>query len=351
MTLRIDSLRLRLVATLAGVFGLGVLGAIVAAPFEASAVASLPDMLDEPYQDIAVLVPCGLMMLALIWFVSGWSLRHVATASRQAAALGPGNLDARVPLDGLPAEMRPLVEAFNDALARVSDAYAAERRFLADAAHELRTPLSVLSLRVQRARQGALDWSAVEGDVDRVSRLANQLLELSQRDHVARTVSPGCLEVVDLARIAREAAALTVPLAEQAGRRIVVDLPRTLPVRGRPGDLRDLLRNLLDNALEHGRGTIHLVGDVGRVGDAVAARIEISDEGPGVPPGFETTAFERFTKAERSSAGHGLGLAIVQETVRIHGGRVAILPGPGCRVRLELPAPELGAAAQESEAA
>jgi len=109
--------------------------------------------------------------------------------------------------------------------------------------------------------------------------------------------------------------------------------------RGRPDDLRDMVRNLLDNALVHGRGMIHLAACVGVATDGgQEAWITVSDEGPGVPAGLGGAVFERFHKGSPDSTGHGLGLAIVREVVRGHGGSVAFLSGPGCRVRVTLPA-------------
>ncbi len=334
----IQSLRLRLVgATLATVLlALGL--AAVASPFEAGETGlPLPSFMREPYQDFLMLVPLGLLAIVLTWFVSGWSLRPVRRASRYAAAMGPDNLDARVELQGLPTEIRPLVEAFNGTLDRLSEAYRSERRFIADAAHELRTPLTVLSLRLQRARDGAVDWAGIDEDVVGLSRLTTQLLDLARKDHLTRLGDRSELSPVDLARVTREAAAAAIPLAESSGRTVVVDAPERLIVSGRPDDLRDLVRNLLDNALLHGRGIVSLRCEEEPGGAGKIATVSVEDEGAGVPLGFEATVFDRFRKLDPVSTGHGLGLAIVRETVRGLGGQVEIRPGPGCRVRVELP--------------
>lgn len=334
MRWRLDSLHRRLVAAMVVVFTLG----LAVEPQLDRHLAALarfgPDLLREPYQDLLVIVPMSLGAIVLIWLVSAWSLRHLASASREAAQIGPGNLTARISTARLPREIRPLVDAVNGALDRVAEAYAAEQRFVADAAHGLRTPLAVLTLRLQRARlDGVLDWQTIEQDLAQVNRLVAQLLELARQEHAPVTAAAE----VNLSRIAREAAAAIIPLAEAGERVIDVELPTTLPVRGRAEDLRDLIGNLLENALVHGAGTIRLKGHT--VGSPAhrQAVITVSDEGDGVPTGLREEVFYRFRKGNPASPGHGLGLAIAREVVRTHGGTIRFLNGHGCRIQFSLP--------------
>jgi two-component system, OmpR family, sensor histidine kinase TctE len=113
-----------------------------------------------------VFAPLAVASFVLVWVIGWWSLRPLARASREAAAIGPANPSGHVSTDMLPHEIRSMVDAVNGALARLDDAYAAQRRFTADAAHELRTPLAVLNLRLQRAKlDAAVDWPAVERDL------------------------------------------------------------------------------------------------------------------------------------------------------------------------------------------
>jgi len=342
----LESLRGRLVASMLLVFLLGLGGALALRPLEEHRAASVlrgMNLLREPYQDVSVLLPFSLGAIVLIWLVSGWSLRHLASASRDAAIVGPSNPGARIATQCLPGEVRPLVDAVNGALDRLAEAYKAEQRFVADAAHELRTPLAVLSLRLQRARlDGAADWSAIGEDLAQVNRLAGQLLDLARKEHARQTDTTAGSSVTNLSRIAREAAAAVVPLAEQASRVLEVELPASLRVHGRPDDLRDMVRNLLENALVHGKGTIRLVGKIAPsvCADGPQAWITVSDEGAGVPLGLGDAVFDRFRKGSPESIGHGLGLAIVQEVARGHGGSVKFLPGPACQVRIVLPAVE-----------
>lgn len=338
----LKSLRGRLVVSMLFVFLLGLGGALALHPLEERGGALTRydlNLIREPFQDFSVLLPFSLGAIALIWLVSGWSLRHLAAASREAAVVGPSNPSVRISTERLPGELRPLVDAVNGALDRLTEAYAAEQRFVADAAHELRTPLAVLSLRLQRAKlDGIPDWSAIDQDLMQVNRLAGQLLDLARKEHATQADSTAGSSVANLSRIAREAAAAVVPLAEAAGRALEVELPDSVPVRGRPDDLRDMMRNLLDNALMHGQGTVRVAGQIEMArGGGRQAWITVSDEGPGVPAELGEAVFDRFRKGSPNSMGHGLGLAIVRAVARGHDGSAEILPGPGCRVRVVLP--------------
>ena len=300
----------------------------------ASPTPSLAQSLDqEPYQDALVLASFTVPALVLIWLVSLWSLRPVARASAEARALRPGDHATRLSLTGMPAEIVPLVDAMNGALGRMADAVAAERRFTENAAHELRTPLAVLAVRLQRAKLDPLlppDWRSIDRDVAHLTRLVGQLLDLARKENALH--DPATLPIINLARIAREAAATLLPLVEAQGRVLAIDLPDTLKLNGDAGDLRDALRNLLENAALHGAGRITV-----QAPPAIAAgkiQLTISDEGPGIQSGAEETMFERFRKGG-SSDGSGLGLAIVREVIGRHHGTVRFLPGAPCRVRVE----------------
>jgi two-component system sensor histidine kinase QseC len=287
----------------------------------------------EPFQDGLVLLSFTVPALILIWAVSNWTLRPLARASQEARQVGPSDPEARISRAGLPGEIVPLVDAMNGALDRLSAAYETQRRLTADAAHELRTPLSVLQLRLQRARlTGQTDWPALEQDCTRMTRLVEQLLDLARKEQAGR--GDERMAQMNLCRAAREAAAMIIPLAEAEGRAVVVDLPETLTVAGRHDDLRDMVRNLLHNALAHGQGTVTLAGRI----EPGLAIIEVSDKGPGVAPAMQEAVFERFQKVSQSSPGTGLGLAIVREVVRSHQGTVGFVPGTPSTMRVVLPA-------------
>lgn len=321
------------------------LGALLSPVLSGRRLGGLGLLLREPYQDITVLVAFSLAMLLLIWLVSGWSLAPLRRASQEAAAVGPGR-QARISDEDMPSEIRPLILAFNGALARIATAYALEQRFTADAAHELRTPLAVLDLRLQRARaEGRVDFS-IEGELAQLKRVVGQLFDLARKEQEAAVAElPECT-VVNLSRAAREAAATVSLLVNEAERDLVVDLPQRLAVLGRTDDLRDMVRNLLDNALAHGAGQIRLsarlvtpqLQDPWPGAAHAEALLEVSDDGEGVAAALAPGMFERFRKGRSGSPGSGLGLAIVSEVVRSHGGSVGFVPGAVCRVQVRLPA-------------
>lgn len=329
------SLRARLVGALLLILCLA-LGISTALDVWAGAAPAAAEY--EPYQDALVLAGFSVPALLLIWLVSLWSLRPLVRVSQEARRVGPQEPSARLSQTGLPAEIVPLVQAVNGALDRMADAFAAERRFTENAAHELRTPLAVLSLRLQRAKQSSvgpatLDWPAIDRDLAQMNRLVSQLLDLARKENAGRAHDGAAGETVNLSRLAREACAMVLPMAEQQCRALTIAIPDMLPVRGHGDDLRDALRNLLENAVTHGAGTIAVTGQAA----AGSATLSVSDEGPGIPHGEEQAVFERFHKDGRST-GTGLGLAIVREVVRAHGGQVTIRPGPGCKVDIALPA-------------
>lgn len=294
-------------------------------------------LFEEGSEELTVIVPFALLGLVLVWLITWWSLRPIARASREAARVGPRRPDLRIPAAGLPREIKPLVEAVNGALDRLSRAYATERRLTADAAHELRTPLAVLNLRLQRARlTGNTDWAAVERELAQMGRLVDQLLDLARKESLSKERRAAEHPVVNLSRIVREAAAAVLPLMEAAGRELEVDVPDTVQVRGNSDDLRDMIRNLLENALLHGRGKVAArIEASGKSTDLVT--IEVMDEGAGVPAGQEEAVFQRFRRLSVDTPGSGLGLAIVRHVARSHGGDAHFLPGLGT-VIVHLPA-------------
>lgn len=292
----------------------------------------LGDELPEPWQDLTVLLPFSLIMLVLIGLVTGWSLRPLRRASQEAAAVGPHDPTARISTANLPSELSPLVSAMNAALDRLTVAYEAERRFTADAAHELRTPLAILSLRLQRTRHdgAAIEWPAVEDDLSAMRQLIEGLLDLARKEATGKSSA-----MSNLSRTVREAAAGVEPLIRQARREMHVEVPDQLWIPGHVDDLRDVVRNLVKNALVHGRGVIgiRLIQQ-----DDAAVLLDVSDEGPGIPVADREAMFGRFRKRSSSTVGSGLGLAIARAVVGAHGGHIGFVDGAGCIVRVMLPA-------------
>src|SRR6478672_5926265 len=296
-------------------------------------------LIDENFEHLFVVVPFILLSLPLLWLISRWSLRPLARASLEAQSIGPADLSTRLSVDGLPDEVRPLVDAINGALDRLAHAYAAERRLTADAAHQLRTPITVLDLRLQRARLGGrVDWPTIEGEMAQLRRLIDRLMTLARRDTDASVVDASAgPQTINLARIVRESAAMVLPIVEKEDRSLIVEAPDRVLFRGCADDLRDMVHNLLDNALVHGRGTVRVAVRHERSDHGQEIVVEVVDEGMGIPEALKEAMFERFRRGPMSQ-GAGLGLAIVRQVARGHGGDVAFLSDPGCHVRVVLPA-------------
>jgi signal transduction histidine kinase len=220
-------------------------------------------------------------------------------------------------------------------IARLEDAQGVQRRFVADASHELRSPLATIATGLELMQNGSVDSStisALRGETQRLNRLVEGLILLARADE--RGLQPRS-EEVDLDEVAETERGRPTEGA-------VVAEVRAAPVRvvGDRGQLARVVRNLVDNARRHARS--HVLVTVRREGDT--AVVEVLDDGPGVPAADRARVFERFVRLDdaraRSDGGSGLGLAIVAEVVAAHGGTVQVEDGPsgGALFRVRLPA-------------
>ncbi len=244
----------------------------------------------------------------------------------------------------LPRELRGMTLAFAGLVERNNALLAAQRRFVANAAHQLRSPMAATQLHldgVERAdnpveRQRSL--AQLRRSVERSNRLANQLLSLARLEPGTRLPIP--MTRVDLGETTRAAGTDYVPLALNRGIDLSLDLPPSpVEIVGHALLLQEALSNLIDNAVRYhpGQGTIELGVEI-LAGRAV---VTVRDDGPGVDPAFAAQLFTRFARSDESrSAGAGLGLAIVREIVELHRGEVRAEPGAdgrGLCIRLEFP--------------
>jgi len=269
---------------------------------------------------IAVMMP--ILMLVVWWVVSG-SLQPVArvrsqVASRQADDLSP------VSDTGLPDEVRPLVQELNLLFGRVRTAFEAQQHFVADAAHELRTPLAALRLQAQsldradtpEARQVAV--SRLTAGIDRATRLVEQLLILARQEATAAEGMAAKTRPVDLADLARRTAADLAGVAAAKGVDLGLQQADPASIDGQPDALQILLRNLVDNAVKYtpGGGTV----DISVLSGAGTVAVQVEDSGPGIPPDERERVFDRFYRVAGSeAAGSGLGLAIIKAIAERHG--------------------------------
>ena len=290
---------------------------------------------------IAPIAAAAPLLMLIVWCVVSWSLRPVKRARAQVAARQPEDLSP-VNVQGLPDEIRPLIQELNLLLERMRGAFAQQKQFVGDAAHELRSPLTALRLQLQ-ALQRAGDSEArqvaeqrLASGIDRATRLVEQLLSMARHESAAEQTPAG---PVDLADVLRQA--LSETLVQANAKSIAIDLEGALDARvqGHRDALVLLARNLLDNAIKHsptdGRIRLRLETSPNH------AAFTIDDEGPGIPPAERERVFDRFYRAEGNTQhGSGLGLSIARAIADQHGAEIFLddtPSGQGLRVRVEFP--------------
>jgi signal transduction histidine kinase len=264
-----------------------------------------------------IFVPGAVLSIFVIPRIVRYFLNPIALSADAANRLQPELTGQRLPTKSAPSEVLPLISAVNSALTRIDDWTIRQRRFIADAAHELRTPITVLQVRLDALPAGELA-DALREDCRRLARLAERLLAIER----IRAVSP-LLEAVDLNVISRNAALEFTPLALRGK----IDLsfehaPSPVMIKGNAESVHMCLMNLLENALRHGGRKI-----VVAVSDLPMPRVTVKDSGKGVHPDLADRLFEPFVSTS-SSAGAGLGLALVSEVMKALDGSVFNQTGP-----------------------
>ena len=283
-----------------------------------------------------VVLPVFAALAAVAFGTLRLCMRPIEELSKRAARLSGGGIGERLPEDGTPREIQPLVRAMNAALDRAERAHAAQRGFTAEAAHQMRTPLAVLMTHAEliQDRRAA---EALGADIAALERIVDQLLALAEVD-AARADRPG--GPVDLAALARAAVDFLDPLA--AGRGVDLALGAAagpVLVRGHEEPLYQAVLNLLQNAIDHSPP-----GGAVRLSVREPGTVEVADQGAGVPEHQRHLVFRRFWRAPADCAGRrrgaGLGLAIVQRVAELHHGCVSVeaAPGGGALFRLAMPA-------------
>jgi signal transduction histidine kinase len=304
---------------------------------------SVAEVQSEMRADVVALIGIGgavlVLGLGLAWVLAGSIARPLRGLARAARGVAAGDLSERAPESGS-REQREVAAAFNDMTTQVEHALNSQRDFVANASHQLRTPLTGLRLRLESAALKSedprvrRDIEAAERETERLARLLNGLLALARERAAPPAVAPA-----PLAELVEAAAERWRAPAESRGGRLLVEGDEEAWVRISPDDLAVILDNLIENALEYGgRGSTVTVAWI-RVGDVV--RLVVGDDGPGVPHGEEERVFERFHRATRGDApGTGLGLPIVRTLAERWGGAATIRNGAsgGARAEVRLPA-------------
>jgi len=306
------------------------------------------------YLLLALVLAAVLATLALTW-----ELRPVMRLSRQLRGHDPLHLDAELDAAGLHRELRPVADTLNAFAAQLRAHSQAQRRFIADAAHQLRTPLAMQASQIEfaryaRAHRKDADWANRRADMDamwhelqqsnrRLVAVTNKLLLLAQAEQhdLAQANEPVDLRATAL-KVLEQFAALADRRAIDLGLDAADD-PLVVPAQ--PALLDALIANLLENALrytpEGGRVTLGLARPPG------AAELLVDDNGPGIAPALREQVFERFVRAAPGTEGTGLGLSIVREAARACGAAVTLEDNPcdgrGLRVRVRFPLPDAAA--------
>ncbi len=257
--------------------------------------------------------------------------RALRPLAAEAASILPQAPARRLDEEKAPRELLPLVRGFNAALDRLASELGRQRRFIADAAHELRTPLAVVTLRVE-ALQDEADKQELRRGLGRLVHLVSQMLDVERLSLSGRERSP-----VDLAAIARDVVADLAPTAIKSGYDLSLEAPDApVTVTGDAHAIARAITNLVGNSVAHGGGAGQILVVVG-----ANRTIDVVDEGPGVPAALQPRLFEPFSRGSSDADGCGLGLHLTREILRAHGGEVSLVPGRrGATFRLSFASPD-----------
>jgi signal transduction histidine kinase len=271
------------------------------------------------------LIPIALVFLALPILV-GRALSGIKLTINRAAAIDANSLGIRLPREDVVLELEPLVDAFNSALGRIDEDVTQRRRFFANAAHELRTPIAILQTRLEASAPGP-ERDRLLMDVGRLAQTAEQLLDMQRFGAIQSW------EDVDLVDIGRRVVADSAPMAISAGYELGFEAEgASVIIKGDRDSLERAVSNLVRNAIEHGGGSGTIRVEVKREGS-----IDVADDGPGIAGEEREKIFEPFYRSKPKSTGAGLGLSIVRQIAQTHNGHVDIIPQAwGARFRLTL---------------
>jgi signal transduction histidine kinase len=299
---------------------------------------------DDALSSVVQSFVVGGLATLVIASVAGYALARSGLAPVEAMRVRASQISASDDHAGLPLpsandQIRRLGETLNDMLRRLRESYERERRFVDDASHELRTPLAVIQTDLEGALMAGGHQDDVEdallsalGETQRLARIADDLLVLARAAGGHLPIDPQPVSVNELMYWARERFAAAAAASERS---ITLTVPHGAVLLADHDRLRQLLINLIDNALRHGRGDITLEARL--VDDGV--NIEVKDEGAGFPAWFAPRAFDRLARvdARDRTKGAGLGLAIVREIANAHGGRAEVTAGRPVIARVWLP--------------
>jgi signal transduction histidine kinase len=270
-------------------------------------------------------------MVAIGTFLSArFVTRSIERVTELALAINPTAPQGSISLDEVPIELKPLVNALNRAFDEIDTYIQKQRRFLGNAAHQLRTPLTLLRAKIEDVTEPAVKGELVR-DVRRLTSLVSAMLDLARLQNHSIEKRP-----IDLASVTRDVLADFSPSALDAGIELSLEHIEedAAVVQGTEAAVRSALENLVSNVLTHARGARRIVASLTR------GTVSISDDGIGISPGSERKVIEPFQTGNPAKGGAGLGLAIVEEIMAAHGGALIITSTPGCGTTATLRFPE-----------
>lgn len=308
--------------------------------------AESEDVVTDATEAMLVALLLGMPVLALVvagatFLFVGRTLRPVEAMRRQAATITTRSLHTRLPVPATEDEIAALAATMNTMLDRIEASTAAQRQFVADASHELRSPLATIHANADLLAAAGLDADParsvdrIQSESGRMARLVDDLLLLARVDDQTGSVRQGDVDLDDLVYAARERIAVERPDLTVTG------TVQPVRVTGDPDQLHRALRNLVDNAVRHARSTV----TVTLAEDDGQAEIVVANDGPPIPAADRERIFDRFVRLDdsrsRDGGGSGLGLSIARDIVAAHGGvlTVADLPA-GAAMHISIPAPD-----------
>lgn len=275
------------------------------------------DIVAEFFRSVGwIILPILLILLIIDIGIFRRALRPLRQASQIAEKIGPLRTDLRLPTKEIPREVRPLVLAVNQALDRLEEGFRVQRDFTADAAHELRTPLSILRTRMETLEDQQVS-KALLNDIESMARIISQLLDIAELDSFV--VDPR--EEADLRMVCTEVVEFLAPLALAQGKEVALaGTPNPVLVRGNAEMLNRAIRNLAENAIRYTSpgSTVEFVVEKD-------GTVSVLDDGPGIADDERDFIFQHFWRRDRGMAGStGLGLPIVRRIAELHAATVTL---------------------------
>jgi signal transduction histidine kinase len=289
----------------------------------------IDDIVADFFQRVGwVTIPILAILLAIDILIVRRALQPLVAASKQAQSISPKRADKRLASEGIPKEVTPLVLAVNQALGRLEQGLRVQREFTADAAHELRTPLAILRMRVDTLPDDTVR-TELQRDIEGMCRVANQLLAMAELEAFA--LDPH--EMTDLTIVCAEVTEALAPLALTQRKDLgLTGADGPMWVKGNQELIRTAIRNLVENAINHTPQDTEVRIEIARGGG-----VSVLDRGPGIPRSERELVFQRFWRRDRRRSGSaGLGLAIVRRIVEAHGATIAIEDRPSGGAKFSL---------------